>query len=192
MSQVFILDFAGATLEDYDDVVAHMDFGGRLQEGGLAHAAVLATGGLRVCDVWETPEHFQAFADAKMAPLTREHGLEPPQVRSYPAHWFVRARDDRPAFMQMIHLPGVDAAAFTKLDERVRPDGEWPEGIVWHVAYEADGGVTVCDTWTDKALRDAFMEKNIAPVMQTTPLSGPPDIAEYDVHGSLEPAIAPV
>jgi len=163
-----------------------------LPDGAQAHAAVPTEGGWRVVDVWETPDHFQAFAEQKIGPLSAERGMPEPQIRSYPAHWFVRERDDRPAFMQMIHLPGIDAAAFTKLDGRVRPDGEWPEGIVWHVAYEFDGGVMVCDTWTDKALRDAFMEKNIAPVMQSTPLSGPPDIAEYDVHGSLEPASAPV
>jgi hypothetical protein len=43
--------------------------------------------GLRVVDVWESPEKFQAFGE-KLMPLAQQAGLQPAEPIVFPAHNF--------------------------------------------------------------------------------------------------------
>ena len=189
MPHAFIMDFAGGSMADYDAVVEKMGLAGRLPAGALAHVAAPSDGGLRVMDVWEAPETFERFAGEQIGPLSGEQGMAPPEIRSFACHRFHRASDERPAFAQMVVMPGVDLPTFDRLDEQIRTSADaWPEGIVWHAVGLLGDSACVIDTWRDKALRDRFMETQVAPVMQSAPLTGAPGIEEYAVHGSLDPA----
>jgi hypothetical protein len=43
--------------------------------------------GLRITDVWESPEAFQAFVNDRLTPATSAMGLPgPPNVEIYPLH----------------------------------------------------------------------------------------------------------
>lgn len=83
------LDFAGATLDQYDEVITKMGFtpGGAGAPGGLFHWVAATDDGIRVTDVWESAEQFQAFADEQIGPITAEVGVpEPPTVTFYELH----------------------------------------------------------------------------------------------------------
>ena len=62
--------FAGATLEQYDEVVSLMGFSpeGRGANGGLFHWVTQTADGIRVVDVWDTPEQFESFSEADDSP----------------------------------------------------------------------------------------------------------------------------
>jgi len=45
--------------------------------------------GLRVLDVWESPEKFQAFGQ-KLMPLLQQAGIKPAEPIVFPAHNFVK------------------------------------------------------------------------------------------------------
>jgi hypothetical protein len=84
-----ILDFEGATLEQYDQVIEKMRFtpAGKGAPGGLFHWVTKTERGIRVTDVWETRDQFQAFADEQIGPITAAVGIpSPPVVTFYEVH----------------------------------------------------------------------------------------------------------
>jgi hypothetical protein len=89
-----IMEFKGATLEQYDDVVSRMGFepGGAGTPGGLFHWVAQTDDGIRVTDVWETAEQFEQFAAEQIGPITQEIGVPgPPDVTILPVHNYLTA-----------------------------------------------------------------------------------------------------
>jgi hypothetical protein len=89
MAIAVILDFNGATLDQYDQVIEKMGFtpGGKGAPGGLFHWVAATDDGIRVVDVWETREQFERFADEQIGPYTQEVGIPgPPEVTFYEVH----------------------------------------------------------------------------------------------------------
>ena len=83
------LDFKGATLEQYDEVVKRMGFrpGGPGAPGGLFHWVTKTPEGIRVTDVWNSRETFETFAQEKIGPITQEVGIpEPPEIQFFEVH----------------------------------------------------------------------------------------------------------
>jgi hypothetical protein len=186
MAVAFIMDFAGGTTDDYDAVVEKMDLGGRLPAGALFHAAGVSDGVLRVCDVWESEEIFQRFAEGKIGPLTQEVGLPRPEVRSFEAQQVRGSATGSVAFVQVVSIPGADAGVFRALDENVLgPGGEVPEACVFHVNGALGDGYAVLDYWTSKAARDEFMASKVGPAAAALGIETEPVIEELTVHNSL-------
>jgi hypothetical protein len=83
------MEFRGATLAQYDQVVEKMGFqpGGPGAPGSLFHWVTQTETGIRVTDVWETREQFEGFANEKIRPYAAEVGIpEPPQVTFWEVH----------------------------------------------------------------------------------------------------------
>jgi len=77
------LEFTGASLEQYDQVVKKMGFtpGGKGAPGGLFHWVTKTQDGFRVTDVWETKEQFERFSREKIGPYVAEVGFpSPPRI----------------------------------------------------------------------------------------------------------------
>jgi hypothetical protein len=88
------LDFNGATLEQYDEVVAKMGFepGGRGEPGGLFHWVTETEDGIRITDVWQSRELFERFAQEKIGPITAAVGVtQPPRITLYQVHNYLTA-----------------------------------------------------------------------------------------------------
>lgn len=89
MAVAVVLEFEGGTLEQYDRVVELMGLprGGPGPDGALFHWVTATDDGIRVTDVWQTREHFDAFADEKIGPLTQQVGFaSPPQITFHEVH----------------------------------------------------------------------------------------------------------
>jgi hypothetical protein len=186
MAVAFIMDFAGGTTDDYDAVLEKMDLGGRLPAGALFHAAGVNENGLQVCDVWESEEVFQQFAEGKIGPITEEVGLPRPEVRSFPVSQARGSGGGPVEFVQIVAVPGATEGDFRALDERVlAPSGEIPEACVYHVNGAIDDGYCVLDYWSSKAARDEFMQAKVAPAMAASGITAEPAIEELTVHNSL-------
>ena len=83
------LNFPGATLEQYDQVIQKMGLsqGGETPSGAISHWVAKTDDGIRVVDVWESREAFERFAQEKIGPYTREVGIEgEPEVRFSDVH----------------------------------------------------------------------------------------------------------
>jgi hypothetical protein len=87
MAVALVLDFKGATLDQYDQVLEKMDLGGKTAPGGIFHWVTQTDDGLRVVDVWEDRATFDKFAEEKIGPLGAEVGFpSPPEIKEIPVH----------------------------------------------------------------------------------------------------------
>jgi hypothetical protein len=91
-----IFDFRGATNEQYAEVCRALNGGQPLRSlaewpggGCLSHMAGATPEGLRVLDVWDSLEKFQAFGE-KLMPLLQKAGIQPAEPTVFPAHNFVK------------------------------------------------------------------------------------------------------
>lgn len=83
------LDFEGATLEQYDQVCKLMGLTpkGPGPAGAISHFATMTDSGLRVVDVWESKEQFDAFAQDQIGPLSQQAGFPgPPKIQFFEVH----------------------------------------------------------------------------------------------------------
>jgi hypothetical protein len=90
-----VMEFKGATLDQYDQVIEKMGLspGGAMPRGGLAHWATASDDGIRITDLWETREQFEKFAQEQIGPFTQEVGIPgPPEISFYEAHnWMLQS-----------------------------------------------------------------------------------------------------
>jgi uncharacterized protein (DUF1684 family) len=89
MPVAIVMEFKGATLEQYDEVIERMGFepGGPGAPGGLSHWVAATGDGIRVTDVWESAEEYQQFAEEQIGPYARDAGIPaPPQLTFYEVH----------------------------------------------------------------------------------------------------------
>jgi hypothetical protein len=89
----YLADYPGATLAQYDAMVAGLDLGGAAAPGSLVHVVGAHEGGVRVVDVWESAAVFEAFMRERVVPLAAKHGLPPPTIVSWPVHNVRTMRD---------------------------------------------------------------------------------------------------
>jgi hypothetical protein len=88
------MNFRGATLDQYDQVIEKMGLrqGGPLPPGAISHWVAKTDDGIRVVDAWETKEQFERFAQEQIGPYTREVGIEEePEMRFYDVHNYLTA-----------------------------------------------------------------------------------------------------
>jgi hypothetical protein len=80
MAVAVVMDFEGATLDQYDQVLAGMGLTprGAGPPGALFHWVTETDGGVRVTDVWESREQFDRFAEEQIGPRSAEVGMSPP------------------------------------------------------------------------------------------------------------------
>jgi hypothetical protein len=83
-----VMDFEGGTLDQYDQVVQAMGLtaGGPTPPNALFHWVTKTDSGLRVTDVWESQEAFDAFAQEQIGPQTQAVGLPEPSVTVHDVH----------------------------------------------------------------------------------------------------------
>jgi quinol monooxygenase YgiN len=183
MAHCFIIDVPDGTTADYDAVMEGMALGGRLPDGALYHGAGTSPDGLRIIDVWEDPEVFDAFGQAQIGPLSAAQGITP-QISGMPVETVRRNGQDPVTFMQLVRLPGVDAATFAEMDAQILGEArEAPDGCVFHVNGPTEDGWYVMDAWTDKDVRDRFLAEKVIPVMGGRV---EPDIQELPLHNVLQ------
>jgi hypothetical protein len=91
MAVAMQMSFQGGTLDQYDQVMEKMGLGpaggAERPDGLLFHWVAKTADGIRVTDVWETKDQFDAFAQASIMPATQEVGVPgPPEIEFYDVH----------------------------------------------------------------------------------------------------------
>jgi hypothetical protein len=86
MAVAIEMNFKGATLEQYDEVIKLMgldDPNAPTPEGAMFHWAAKTDDGIRVVDVWETKEQFDKFAQEQIGPYSQQAGIAGPPEMTY-------------------------------------------------------------------------------------------------------------
>ncbi len=86
MPVMMMMDWAGVTREQYDEVCRLVNFEVDQPKGGLYHVASVDDKGLHVTDVWENAELFQSFVEKRLMPGVMKAGITTePKVNVLPA-----------------------------------------------------------------------------------------------------------
>ena len=83
------MNFKGATLDQYDQIIQKMGLtpGGATSPGGISHWVAQTDEGIRVVDVWETQDANDKHAAEEIGPYAAEAGItEAPEMRVYEVH----------------------------------------------------------------------------------------------------------
>ena len=95
MAVAVVVEFPGATAEQYDKVIAKLGLtpGGAAMPGQLSHWVSVTDEGTRITDVWESRATFDKFAEEKMVPAVTEVGVPgPPSINFYDVYnYFTKA-----------------------------------------------------------------------------------------------------
>ena len=103
-----VLEFKGATLDQYDQVIEKMNLtpGGPTAPGGLFHWVTKTDDGIRVTDVWETREQFERFSEEQIGLFTAAVGMPAPtSVTFYDVHNYLTADRRRLRYAAASHAP---------------------------------------------------------------------------------------
>jgi hypothetical protein len=87
MKQVLVIvDFKGATQQQYDDSVRDLTAAGQLKlKARPHHFAAVRGDGMYIIDIWESAEDFSKFGEI-MIPVILKNGIATPQVEVLPLH----------------------------------------------------------------------------------------------------------
>lgn len=93
MAIAAILEFPEATLKQYDEVLRklHSTPGGLDTAGRLFHWVARTGPGIRITDVWESREQFEAYYRDQVAPVAADGGLHFGDVTIVEVHNYLAA-----------------------------------------------------------------------------------------------------
>ena len=86
MPVAVLMEFPGATSEDYDRVMQQMGEDFTPPEGAISHVSVAMEDALRVLDVWERREQFEEFYEGRLKQAFAAVGIEPAEPKYREAH----------------------------------------------------------------------------------------------------------
>jgi hypothetical protein len=96
MAVVVQVDYPGVTLEQYDELVEILGLlpGGPPPRGVVFHSVMKIDGGIRIIDVWESPDAVREFQGSTIGPALHKLGVsEPPDMTFLDVHnYFVGRR----------------------------------------------------------------------------------------------------
>lgn len=81
MATVMVMHWPEVTREQYQEARKLVGWEREVPEGARSHVAWMADDGFHVVDVWDTPEQFQHFVNARLTPSVAQIGIQgQPQV----------------------------------------------------------------------------------------------------------------
>jgi hypothetical protein len=86
-----VMDFVGATLPQLDELLETL----RLQPNGPGRAGSLfqwsrgTQDGVRVTEVWQSHDYFEAFLHEELRPRLADAGLKDPEITTYGVHSYL-------------------------------------------------------------------------------------------------------
>jgi hypothetical protein len=81
-----------------------------------------------------------------------------------------------------LKLDGMTAEQVDRLNASIDPEGDPPDGLIFHASGPVDGGWGVLDFWESRAHFDRFAAERIGPSSAAVGVTGTPEIHEFPVH----------
>ena len=117
-------------------------------DGLIVHMAATTGDGMRVVDVWESPEAFRTFFEG-IKPTMEQVGMPQMEPEMYPVHSMFQGAGTQPNVMLIADLPEWDAAGYdamtADMDAHADNGARHPSSL--HVAAVKGGGLFVVDLW---------------------------------------------
>jgi hypothetical protein len=96
MAVVMQMTWDGIGAEEYEAARKHVNWEGDVPRGAMFHVVAVTDSGVRVTDVWESGEAFDAFVRDRLMPGVKALGIPgEPHVEILPAHTIFAPAYDR-------------------------------------------------------------------------------------------------
>jgi hypothetical protein len=76
MATVMAMHWPKVTKEQYEQARKLVGWEREVPDGARLHVAWMAADGFHVVDVWDSPEQFQSFVEARLMPAVQQIGIE--------------------------------------------------------------------------------------------------------------------
>lgn len=87
MPTVMLMEWAGMTQDQYNQVMRALDLDKKPPAGAIFHVAGFTAGTLRVLDIWDSQQAFETFQKDRLASALQKAGItSQPKVQFYPVH----------------------------------------------------------------------------------------------------------
>lgn len=87
MATIMLLHWPDATEELYEAVRTGADWEHDRPDGAQMHVVGWADDGMHILDIWDSPEDFQKFFEARVLPVVQASGItSQPNVQLFPLH----------------------------------------------------------------------------------------------------------
>jgi hypothetical protein len=87
MAVMMQMEWDGIGAEEYDAARQRVNWEGDVPPGALFHVVAVTDGGVRVTDVWESADQFNAFVRDRLMPGIKELGISgEPRIELIPTH----------------------------------------------------------------------------------------------------------
>jgi hypothetical protein len=87
MAIAMFMEWPGVTQQQYEAMLEELDLDRNPADGVLLHVASITPHGLRVVDLWESAEAFDAFSQERMMPAVQNAGIDTePTIDVLPVH----------------------------------------------------------------------------------------------------------
>ena len=152
-----IYDVKGGTLAQYDQIIEAL---GALipAPGSLGHIATATPDGFLVCDIWESQEALDSFAQ-HLIPRTEAAGIgrqSSPLMGRVENMLAAENANELPAVAILYSFPGMTAARYHEVLSHVKFEGAPPAARRAHIASETAGGMFIAGVWESEAAFRAF------------------------------------
>ena len=189
--QLFTQD--GDILKMYDAVVDDMGVRDNAPRGSIYHFCAPVEGGMCICDLWETREDFERFAQESIAPVSAKHGIAPPQVEISEVHEMVLGQSTgRNGVALFVEWEGRSDVLLRKIDEanaRMNVFAHPPDGLVIHWTIASRSGIRVIDHWRSRDDFERFLHSRLGETMDAIAMP-PPRITQFEVHNTIDRRVA--
>jgi hypothetical protein len=87
MAVMMLMEWDGIGEKEYEAARKQVNWEGDVPPGAMFHVMAVTDQGVRVTDVWESAEDFEAFARDRLMPGVKELGIPgEPRVQLLPVH----------------------------------------------------------------------------------------------------------
>jgi hypothetical protein len=176
----------------YDAVIDEMGVRDHAPPGAIHHMCAVVPGGLRVCDLWETREQFERFAQMQIGPITFKHGLTAPLVELTPVHEMIlgnsTARQGIGFFAEWEGDTTMLLQRIVEANARMNAVSNPPDGLVMHWTVPSITGVRVIDHWRSRDDFERFKQTRLAATMEAIGMP-PPRFTYFDIYNTIDPRV---
>ena len=183
---------SGDVRKIYDAIVGEMRIQDAPPRGAIYHWCAPVSGGMQICDIWETREDFDRFAEEKIRPLSAKHGFSAPTTDIMPLHERLEGRaNSRKGAGFFIEWDGDTQTLLQKVDDanvRMNVVADPPDGLVMHWTAPSRTGIRVVDHWRSREDFERFVQSRLAQTMDGIGMPQP-RVTQFEVYNTIDPRV---
>jgi len=198
MSVISTLDVTALTTSEYRTVLDHLGVEKNPAPGIYFHIAARTGDGIRIMELWNEKEGFEAFLQNGLGPANKATGVErQTDIAVQPLfNLFAPRLDEIPTLHKRagsvtttLDVHGLTAKEFRHLLDHMGVEKNPEPGIFLHVTTPTSTGYRIVELWDAQANFEAFMTRRLGPATQALQINRKTDISFHPLHNVFAPRL---